>query len=412
MANLLYLAHRLPYPPDKGDKVRSYHLLKHLAKNHRLFLGTFIDDVADEAHVEKLAGLCTSLYVARLRPLVARAASLAALSNGETLTARYYRDRGLQRWVEATCKSGQVDAALAFSSAMAQYIRPRSPVPMLVDFVDVDSAKWSQYADTLTWPLSWLYRRESALLLAFERATAARAERSFFVTESETALFLRLAPECSSRVETLCNGVDSIFFAPDPTRATPFEGAEDRHDPESPSIVFTGAMDYWPNIDAVTWFAQSVVPRLRELRPKLRFYIVGRNPPISLRSLQSDAVAVTGTVADVRPYLQYANVVVAPLRLARGIQNKVLEAMSMGRPVVASATSAEAINARQGVELMTATTSDEFVRQIESLLRNPDQAASMGAAGRRCVLRSYSWEFNLARLDAVLARLPNIGLAA
>jgi len=412
MANLLYLAHRFPYPPNKGDKVRSYHLLKHLATKHRVFLGTFIDDPADEVHVETVAALCAGLHVARLRPRVARAASLRALSSGESMTTRYYRDRGLQDWVEATCQSERIDAGLAFSSAMAQYFRPPSPVPMLIDFVDVDSEKWNQYSNALTWPLSWLYRRESSLLLAFERASAARAARSFFVTKSETALFQRLAPECSSRVETLCNGVDSSYFAPDPDRASPFGVETCADDPDAPALVFTGAMDYWPNIDAVTWFAQAVMPPLRELRPKARFYIVGRNPSRSLRSLESDAVAVTGTIADVRPYLQHATVVVAPMRIARGVQNKVLEAMSMGRPVVASAACAEAIDARPGSELMTAATLGEFVRQIESLLCDPDQAALMGDSARRCVLRNYSWESNLARLDSVLAALPSIELAA
>jgi len=412
MANLLYLAHRLPYPPDKGDKVRSYHLLKHLAARHRVFLGTFIDDPADEAHLETVAALCAGLHVVRLRPRLARAASLRALSSGESMTTRYYRDRGLQRWVQATFQSERIDAALAFSSAMAQYIRPLSPVPMVVDFVDVDSEKWNQYSSALAWPLSWLYRREGSLLLAFERESAARAERSFFVTNREAALFRRLAPECSSRIETLCNGVDSDFFAPDPERASPFGAEKSASHPDAPALVFTGAMDYWPNIDAVTWFAQVVMPLLRGLRPRARFYIVGRNPSRSLRSLESDSVVVTGTVADVRPYLQHATVVVAPLRIARGVQNKVLEAMSMARPVVASAACAEAIDARPGIELMTAAAPAEFVRQIETLLRDSDQAAAMGDAARRCVLAKYGWESNLARLDSVLATLPKVGLAA
>jgi polysaccharide biosynthesis protein PslH len=411
MATLLYLAHRLPYPPNKGDKVRSYHMLKHLATKHRVFLGTFIDDPDDEAHVGTVSAMCAGLYVARLRPRIARATSLAALSTGESLTTRYYRHAGLQRWVGSTCASEGVDAALVFSSSMVQYI-DMSSIPTLVDFVDVDSAKWNEYASTHRWPLSWLYRREGALLLALERAAAMRAERSFFVTDGEAALFRHLAPECASRVDTLCNGVDSEYFSADHMRRSPFRLASKHDENDAQSIVFTGAMDYWPNIDAVTWFVHEVLPALSDLFPKLRFHIVGRNPPESLRSLGSDRVAITGTVPDIRPYLQHASVVVAPLRIARGVQNKILEAMSMGRPVVASSACAQAIDAKPGSEIVTASTSDEFVRGIEFLLRDPEHAETLGQAGRRCVLRNYSWGTNLACLDGVLSALPKVGLAA
>ena len=245
MATLLYLVHRMPYPPDKGDKVRSYHLLKHLTARHRVFLGTFIDDPDDERHVATVAAMTAGLHVARLRPRWARPASLAGLLSGEALTLRYYADAGLQRWVDQTCSRQRIDAVLVFSSTMAQFVRKLRNVPMLVDFVDVDSAKWDQYASMHRWPMSWVYRREGALLLAHERAVAARADHSFFVTENETALFRRLAPECTAMVESLSNGVDGEYFSVDPMRTSPFvpgyrtEGA-DAHLP----LVFTGAMDY------------------------------------------------------------------------------------------------------------------------------------------------------------------------
>ncbi|HEY8711131.1 MAG TPA: glycosyltransferase, partial [Burkholderiaceae bacterium] len=177
-------------------------------------------------------------------------------------------------------------------------------------------------------------------------------------------------------------------------------------------IVFTGAMDYWPNIDAVTWFVREVMPPLLRLWPNARFHIVGRNPAAAVKALASDHVKVTGTVPDVRPYLQHAAVVVAPLRLARGIQNKVLEAMAMGRPVVASETCAQAIDARAGSELFTATTPMDFVRQIERLLRDPDKARSVGRAGRRCVLQRYGWEAHLSRIDPRLAAITGVGVPA
>ena len=397
MATLLYLVHRLPYPPDKGDKVRSYHLLKHLLTRHRVFIGTFVDDPADEAHIDTLRALCAGLHVTRLHPARARVASLAGLVGGEALTLRYYRDAALQRWVRETVRRERIDAVVVFSSSMAQYA-DRLGLPVLVDFVDVDSAKWTEYASHHRWPMSWLYRREGEELLAYERAVAARSARSFFSTEKETALFLSLAPESAGTCEAMCNGVDADYFAPDPTRASPFA------DGELP-VVFTGAMDYWPNIDAVTWFATEMLPRLRAIWPRLRFHIAGRNPTPAVRALAGDAVNVTGTVPDMRPYLQHAAVVVAPLRLARGIQNKILEAMAMGRPVVAARECAEAITAQRGSELVCAEDADAFVREVDALLHAPARAAAIGDAGRRRVQRDYGWDTHLSAFERHLAPL-------
>ncbi|MEO7008250.1 MAG: TIGR03087 family PEP-CTERM/XrtA system glycosyltransferase, partial [Caldimonas sp.] len=280
-------------------------------------------------------------------------------------------------------------------AAPAASIEHRPSLAMLVDFVDVDSAKWTQYAGAHRWPLSWLYRREGGRLLGFERAVAAKARRSFFVTEAETALFQRLAPECAATVETLGNGVNAAYFTPDPARPSPFAA-------EEIPLVFTGAMDYWPNIDAAAWFARESLPRLRATEPRLRFHIVGRNPTAAVRALAGAAVNVTGTVADVRPYLQHATVVVAPLRLARGIQNKILEAMAMGRPVVAAAACVDAIDARPGVDLLAAGDSDGFVDAIVALLQDPARAAAIGDAGRERVHERYGWNARLSGIDRYL----------
>jgi polysaccharide biosynthesis protein PslH len=403
MGNLLYLVHRLPYPPNKGDKVRSYHLLKHLTQSHRVFLGTFVDDPADEVYVDTVRAICPDLHVARLSPRMAKLRSLSSLLTGQALSERYYQDAALQAWVNATLASEKIDAIVIFSSVMAQYVPLRSTPgqpPMLVDFVDVDSAKWTQYASQHRWPMSWLYKREGARLLAYERAVAAKAQRSFFVTDNETALFAKLAPECTSQLETICNGVDSDFFSPDPTRPSPFVTPDSQvgHIP----LVFTGAMDYWPNIDAVTWFVSDILPQLRQAWPQLCFYIVGRSPPPAVLALAGPAVVVTGTVPDVRPYLQHSALVVAPLRVARGIQNKILEAMAMARPVVAATSCVEAIDARSGEELVAASDVSDFVREINALLQDPGRAAAVGQAGRHRVVSSYSWAAHLGRIDRYL----------
>ena len=399
MANVLFLVHRIPYPPNKGDKLRSFHLLQAMAARHRVFLGTLADDADDMQHVPALQALCADVCVEPIAPRRARIASLLGLLTGEPLTLRYFRSARLQRWVDRTVAREAIDAVVVFSSSVAPYAMAHPELPLWVDFVDVDSAKWAEYAQRHRGPMAWLYSREARRLLAFERQVALRAERSYFTTEKETALFGQLAPECADRIEPMDNGVDTVFYAPDPARPSPYAAGEI-------PLVFTGAMDYWPNIDAVQWFSAEVLPRLRQRWPALRFHIVGRSPPSEVRALASDpaaGVAVSGTVPDVRPWLQHAAVVVAPLRLARGVQNKVLEAMAMARPVVAASACAEVLDALPGADLLAATRADEYLEHIDSLLRDPARAEAMGAAGRERVLHHYTWAAHLSVLDRALA---------
>ncbi|WP_137918838.1 TIGR03087 family PEP-CTERM/XrtA system glycosyltransferase [Hydrogenophaga sp. 2FB] len=396
MANLLYLVHRLPYPPNKGDKVRSYHLLRHLLQKHRVFLGTFIDDPDDEQHLPTLKAMCPDLHVERIQPRTARLMSATGLLRGEALTLAYYRNAGMRRWVEQVANAHAPQASVVFSSAMAQYAQPLAPqVPMLVDFVDVDSAKWTQYAPAHRWPMSAVYRREGARLLAYEREVAQQARRSFFVTPNETALFLSQAPEATGRVQSLSNGVDADFFAPDPARENPFVNGEQ-------AVVFTGAMDYWPNIDGVSWFVADMLPRLRAHWPNARFYIVGRSPSAQVQALASEHVVVTGTVPDVRPYLQHAAAVVAPLRVARGIQNKILEAMAMEQAVITVPSCADAIGASAEQGLLRADDADGFLQALQQLLDAPAQAQALGQEARRFVLQGFSWQAHLSGIDACL----------
>jgi sugar transferase (PEP-CTERM/EpsH1 system associated) len=395
MARLLFLPHRLPYPPDKGDKVRSFHLLQHLAERHEVHVGTFVDDPEDEVHLPALRRMVAGLHVERLNPRRARVASLAGLLSGRALSLHYYRSAGLARWVDATRVQQKIDAAVVFSSVMTQYVQHHRDLSLLVDLVDVDSAKWADYAPQHRWPMSWLYALEGRRLLAHERAVTASARCTFLATQKETELFSRLAPETAGRVLAMNNGVDADYFSPDALRSTPFNADET-------PLVFTGAMDYWPNVDGVSWFVKNVLPLLRAARPRLRLHIVGRNPTPAVRALAGDAVGVSGTVPDVRPYLQHAAVVIAPLRLARGIQNKILEAMAMARPVVAAATCVEALHVVAGSEILPAIEAMDYVRAIDELLQYPGRAAAVGVAARRRVLESYSWRAHLALIDGHL----------
>ncbi len=395
MGNVLYLVHRMPYPPDKGDKVRSYHLLKHLQRRHRVFLGTFIDDPQDEAHLPALRALCPDLHVERLSPAWAKVRSLPAMLCEKPLSVRFYRSQRMRDWVASVVRDHRPEAAVVFSGAMAQFAMPHiAQVPMLLDLVDVDSVKWAQYAQARRGPMAWLYQRESRCLLAFEREAVANSEHAFLVTDKEAALFRSLAPESQHKVQALCNGVDASVFAPEPHSPSPF-ASTDR------PIVFTGAMDYWPNVDGVIWFAREVLPQVRQRWPHATFHVVGRNPTPEVRALQGPGVTVTGTVPDVRPYLQHAHAVVAPLRVARGIQNKILEAMAMAQPVITVHGCAQAISATPAQGLWVADSPEEWSQAIDRSLSSPQAHVQAGLNARRFVVEHFSWQAHLSGLDAL-----------
>ncbi|HRZ05528.1 MAG TPA: TIGR03087 family PEP-CTERM/XrtA system glycosyltransferase [Candidatus Competibacteraceae bacterium] len=446
MHDLLFLVHRIPFPPNKGDKVRSFHLLRHLAQHYRIWLGTFVDDPDDWRHVDEVRRFCAEVYCAPLDPRRARLWSLRGLATGEPLTLPYYRQAGLQAWVDRVVTEHGIERALVFSSAMAQYLRrpPLDRLRRVMDFVDVDSAKWAQYAENKPWPFSWIYRRESDRLLTFERAVAQEFAASVFVTAEEAALFCRLAPEVpAEKVLTVANGVDTDYFNPDREYPNPYP-AEER------VLVFTGAMDYWANVDAVEWFARTVFPEIHRAAPDSRFYIVGARPAATVQQLTTvPGVRVTGTVPDVRPYIAHAEFSVAPLRIARGVQNKVLEAMAMGKPVLATSAALEGIGPSpaplsptlphegggslcetvsdelpipavergwgEGVnpsappfgkgglgEVLVADDPVELAQQALALLANRTETEQRGRGSREWVLRHYDWDRNLGRMLAVL----------
>jgi sugar transferase (PEP-CTERM/EpsH1 system associated) len=396
METLLFLAHRLPYPPNKGDKVRSHHWLRHLAKRYRIVLGSFIDDPADWQHVERLGAFCAETHIEPIVRWSKTLRSAGAVLTGEALALPYFRSVTLDAWVKDIVKREHIDRAFVYSSPMAQYVLDLPRVRSIVDFVDLDSAKWADYAQRRPWPISALCRLEAGRLLAFEKLVASRVDVSLFVTREEARLLCAEAPECSSRIVAIENGVDSEYFSPAHRFESPFTA--DEH-----PIVFTGAMDYWPNVDAVVWFARDVLPRIRQHDPAARFHVVGMNPDRAVRALDHDAaVNVTGRVDDVRPYLRHAQAVIAPLRVARGIQNKVLEAMAMARPVVVTAAAASALSARPGVELEIADDATAFALKVLAVM-DAGIAESMGRRARERVLADYAWSSRFARLDDLLA---------
>lgn len=396
VARVLFLVHRLPYPPNKGDKIHSFHVLQHLSSRHDVLLGTFVDHPSDEPHVQQVRELCLEVHVSRVersRAILARSAF--GWLAGEPLTQRFYRNEDMARWVRGVRRAQRADVVLVYSSTMVQYAQGFD-VPTLMDFGDIDSAKWAEIGRNRAWPVSALYAHEARLLARVERRAAMRATASFFATEVEAEQFRQAVPEAADRVEVLGNGVDAAYFEPAADRPSPFA-------PDECALVFTGAMNYWPNVDAVLWFAREVLPQVRSRWPRARLHVVGRHPEAAVRALESAAVHVTGEVADVRPYLQHAALCVAPLRIQRGLPNKVLEGMAMQRAVVTSRESARSVRATAGVDLVCANTVAEYVQAIVELLGDRPRVARLGEAGRAFVLREHTWDRALSVLDARVA---------
>lgn len=390
MVRILFLAHRYPYPPNKGDKIRAFHIAEHLLKRHEVSLG-FTVTPGDAAADMGWAGKFTDVYAGEVATFDRLALTGMALLSGGALSVAAFRHGGLAAWVRDLIARKKPDLVYAFSSAMAQYVPDGTR--MVLDFVDVDSEKWRQYGETQDPLRAWFYRTEARRLLAFDRAQARRAIASIFVSEDEKQIFDRLSPETAANHIAIANGVDVTFF--DPAKVAPRAKSD-------PTIVFVGMMDYWPNIDAVTWFAKEILPLVRARQPAARFQIVGARPTAAVAALgQLAHVEVTGAVDDVRPYVGAADVVVAPLRIARGIQNKVLEGMAMARPIVTTQGALEGINAMPGRDLLAGETAEAIAAGVLQILEGR-APAGLGAAARAFVLAQHEWSANLRRLDKLI----------
>ena len=394
---LLFLVHRIPYPPNKGDKIRSFNMLKYFAQRYQVYLGAFIDDPNDKKYLDDVKGYCEDVCLLGLNPLLRRLASLKGLLKGQPLTFPYYALPEMQLWVDKVMRANKIDAIVVFSSPMAQFVENhgQSGVKRVVDFVDVDSDKWRQYTQYKSWPLSWVYAREARTLLAYERRITAAFDATVLVSEDEASLFKQLAPEMANKVFAINNGVDTNYFSPEHDYPNPYSTA-------GKVLVFTGAMDYWANVDAVRWFAEHVFPGVREKVADAEFYIVGARPTSDVLALDKiPGITVTGAVKDIRPYIAHARAAVTPMRIARGVQNKVLEAMAMAKPVLATPEAAAGIIAQYNTDLLVTAGEDELTEAAIKVLK--DGGDVMGNAARNCVLQQYGWSKNLSRFDELLS---------
>lgn len=392
---LLYLVHRIPYPPNKGDKIRSYNILKYLSARYQVYLGTFIDDPEDWQYMEKVRQMCSESYFGKLNPKMATIRSMSGLLSGRPLTLPYYRDKGLQQWVDKVIQEQGISKVLVFSSGMAQYMdrHHQGMNKSIIDFVDIDSDKWRQYSASKKWPLNLIYKREANTLLKYEKKYSASFDQSLFVSETESNMFRQLSPDTADKVAYINNGVDTAYFSPDREYSNPYQQGER-------ALVFTGAMDYWANADAVEWFSHKVFPIIRNAVPDITFYIVGSKPSEKVCHLgQQAGIKVTGAVHDVRPYIACADLVVAPMRIARGVQNKVLEAMAMGKTVVTTQQGYDGITATKDKEIIIESEVIAMAQRIIDFYIN-EHEEDIGTRARKYVIENYGWDKSLERLGA------------
>jgi len=375
------LTHRLPFPPDKGERIRAYHWLRILSAEHDVDLLTLTDCGVDPAHKQALEKLANHLWIVPLDRQRAFWRFVKALLTGRSLTEAYFTPPEFARAAQRLLAGGNscYDVCLAICSSTGTYLLNTQPLRrVVVDLIDADSAKWSAYAERARGLRRWMYRRESLKVAALERRLAHTAHLIAAVSARECRILESLAPRCNTVV--IPNGVDAEYFKPQSNRS----GID--------GLAFVGQMNYFPNEDAVAWFAEHVWPMISAHHPQLRWHIVGRHPTKAIQKLdQLPNVVVTGEVHDVRPYLNSA-ISIAPLRIGCGVQNKVLEAMAAARPVVASPAAARGLEVRPQQELLIADTPNEWLAAIELLLANPDLAHQLGARARRTAIQRFSWD--------------------
>ena len=402
--DILFLSHRIPYPPDKGDKIRSHALLLHLAKRHRVHVACFVDDAHDMEHTETVrrlaGGECLFVPLSKTKKWLAAAGALLC---GQPITTACFGSRAMAHWIGGLQRTYKIDRTFVFCSAMAPYVLDNEALNLrhaVLDLVDIDSDKWRQYASSRNGFLRWIYNREAIKVFDLERTAARRFGATILATRHEAESFASMVPDCAPHIFALTNGVDREYFAPGDFR-NPFL-------PDEEPIVMTGRMDYRPNAEGAKWFLDDVMPLVLKALPRARFYAVGADPPSSLRALSGARFSVTGRVNDVRPYLHHASAVVAPLRIARGVQNKVLEAMAMAKPVVTTSDASRGLSVRSGTHLWVRDDAAAFADAVIAAVRGSERP-EIGRNARDYVEHHHDWPRNLSLLDGLLAepsRLP------
>ncbi len=397
MGDILFLSHRIPFPPDRGDKIRSHHLLRHLAKEHRVHVATFGETAADMAAESELTAVAAShCLIKRSKPLPL--AGVEAVLSGKPVSLTAFDHARLHGFVRDTLARHAIDAIFVFSGQMGQYVPADYRGRVVIDLCDVDSAKFEAYGEK-GGARAFIDRREGLLLAREEERLAHRADTTILISDNEAALLAsRMERPERARVTALRNGIDTVTFDPAKVAVKP-----ELEKTAGPNLVFTGQMDYAPNIDAALRMIDGLMPRIREALPDAVFHCVGRAPVAALTARDGEpGIRIWGEVPDVKPFLKSADMVIAPLTIARGIQNKVLEAMAMARPVILSPEAATGIDAVDGEHFVIAPDDDTIVEAVMRLQANSAEAEKLAARAREFVMREQGWDAMLAPLSDIV----------
>jgi sugar transferase (PEP-CTERM/EpsH1 system associated) len=387
---VLVLTHRLPYAPNRGDRIRAYHLVRQLATRMDVDLVSLTHDADEEAHAADLRGVVSRMATARVPRMRNLARGALALPTSRPLTHSLLDSPRMRTAIAEMVAEQPPDIVLAYCSGVARYAleAPLRSIPAIVDMVDVDSEKWRELAKTSAPLKRWIYRRERRTLARFEAAAARHARATLVVNERERASLLSLAPETNVRV--IPNGIDLAAFHAD-TRPS-----------DAAAVIFCGVMNYSPNERGARWLAESVWPIVRRHHPHARLLLVGADPTSAVRSLAENdpSIEVTGTVPDVRPFLWRSAVAAAPLQTARGIQNKVLEAIASGLPTVVTPVVFDGLPREAAAACAVAESPDAFAAAIVDLLRQ--SPAERRARASRADLGALGWREQIAPLFQIL----------
>jgi sugar transferase (PEP-CTERM/EpsH1 system associated) len=388
---ILFLCHRLPYPPKRGGKIRPFNMIRHLARGHEVTVATLARTASELAEGRDLGRYCHELHVARISAAAGWARFGLYSVTGYPATFAYFYSPELARTVRRLLATRHFDAILVHCSSMGPYVAGHRGCRKILDFGDADSEKWLEYGRSTRWPLSLGFFFEGHKVRRYERWLGAQFDVCSVNAPREREVLGAYLP---TPIHVIPNGVDLEYFQPG---RTPDQG----HTPRR--LIFTGNMSYRPNVDAVQHLVTDILPRIRREIPDVELYIVGMDPTPAVRRLAEGArVVVTGRVDDIHPYFDEAAVAVAPLRVARGLQNKVLEAMAMRVPVVASPAAFQGLSAVANRDLLVAGEPEAFSRAVVALLRQPPTRDAFAAAGRAFAERSHNWDTLLSRLEQLV----------
>lgn len=389
------LTHRVPWPADRGDRIRSAHLMRELSKYADISLACVSDEPVGKDQIEAIKRYTVRHSVKRITRSYSRLRALASLSVGGAITPAYHYRRSLLNTIKQWNREHPFSIVFTYCTGMIDYSRkllgrtsPGRPRHVL-DLVDVDSMKWQSLAKHAEWPMKWVYTTEARRLRGIESCRRFPVTHVLVVSEREARAYHNNVREFMP-LQIVGNGVDTEVFEPQP-------------DCSRPRLIFTGAMNYSPNVDAMLWFVERVWPTLQQRIPGITLTIVGRDPINKITQLEErPGVRVTGKVPDIRPYMREAAIAIAPLRMARGVQNKVLQAMSCQRAVICSHDAALGLEAVEGEHLLVAGKPAQWVDQIVELLNNDELRQRLAANARKLVEDTYAWDQRLRPLVQLL----------